>query len=237
MFHNMKTKHKERNVGILAIVFLNIGLNVAILMAGGIERGGTSPRAGEEFHSAIGQGTNAISAREVRWTGANGLEGVAYVYYAKESRHAIVAYSTNQVCYLNGKLYSVGIGIQSFSLIVSRPINATDLTAEVAIGALENVPRGSPRRKEVNLASLLTSEFDRHLAQPLFLHSVRLKAEDGVLVVDFESCTLLRGRVLLDDALNVLTMKLLGADHSGDDASLNTSNSVVSQSSTNSSVK
>lgn len=233
----MKIKYIERNVGILVAIFLNIGLNVAILMAGGTERVGTSPMAGDEFLSTIGQGTNAISARKVRWRGANGLEGVSYIYFAKESRHTIIAYSTNQVCYLNGKLYSVGIGIQSFSLIVSHPINATELTAEVAIGALENVPRGSPRRKEVNLASLLTSELDRHLAQPLFLHSVRLKAEDGVLVVDFESCTLLRGRVLLDDALNVLSMKLLGADHSGDDASLDTSNSVVSQSSTNSLAK
>jgi hypothetical protein len=223
----MKIKHKERKVGIFMIIFLNIGLNVANLLAGGIERGGV-PRVGEEFHSAIGQGINAISAREVRWTGANGLEGVAYVYFAKESKNAIVAYSTNQVCYLNGKLYSVHIGIQSFSLFVSRPINAAELTTEVAISALENVPRGSSRRKEVNLASLLKPELERHLAQPLFLHSVHLKAEDGGLVVDFESCTLLRGRVFLDGSLNVLTMKLLEADQGGDNASSNTSNNFMS---------
>ena len=196
----------------LSIIVLSIIIHANNLVAQGEEQLG-APHAGQEFQPVIGQGTNRVSAREVRWTGSYGLEGRTYVFLAKGSKHAITAPSTNQVCFLKGRLFAVGIGIQSLSLLTSRPVAATELTTEVATSLLENVRRTSPRRKEVDLRPLLKSELERHLAQPLILRSAQLRTENERLVVDFESCTLLKGEVVLDEELNVISMKL--SDNAG----------------------
>jgi hypothetical protein len=173
------------------------------------DAGGGPARAGGEFQPTVGQGTNFVSAREVRWTGSYGLEGRAYVFLAKDSGQAVAAPSTNQVCFFKGKLIAVEPSIQSFSLLTSRSVPLRELTGEAAVGLLENVPRKSTRRKEVDLRVLLKPEAERHLAQPLLLRSAQIRSEDGRLVVDFESCAQLKGRVVLDDRLNVISATLL----------------------------
>jgi hypothetical protein len=173
-----------------------------------------APSVGEQFHPALGQGTNAVTARLVEWTDSHGFKRKSYVFLATPSRQFIVAPSTNQVCFLNGRLISVSINVQGFYVDASLPTDHVELTPlfaqEIALGQWSSTPAA----KVIDLRPLLGSELDRHFAQPLVLRSVSARAEAETVVVDFVSYTSLRGRVTLDANLKVLSMSLTG-DGSG----------------------
>lgn len=106
----------------------------------------------------------------------------------------------------------MSIGVRSFYVQVSLPAEQDELTPLLAqTAALQQSSRASATR-EIDLKTLLKSELERHLAQPLVLRNVSARSEVGTVLVDFVSYTGLRGTVALDANLEVISMSLTGGD-------------------------
>ena len=186
-----------------------LAITLGLVVAGAPAGPQSVPSVGEVFQPAVGQGTNKVTARLVEWTEFHGLKCRIYVFFASPSRQLIKAPATNQVCCLNGRLFSVSVNVQSFYVNASLPTDQNDLTLVLARDFA--LRQWNPAAKVIDMTALLKSELAQHLAQPLVLQSVTARTEGQTIEVDFVSQTGLRGKVILDENLEVLSMSLLGA--------------------------
>jgi len=165
---------------------------------------------GEEFQPAVGQGTNKVTARLVEWIDSHGLECRIYVFFANPSRQLIKAPATNQVCFLDGRLVSFSISVQSFYVSASVAADQAELTPILASDSA--LAKRNPTAKVIDLSTILRSELAQHFSQPRILRSVTARTEGHIIEVDFVSYTGLRGKVTLNENLEVLSKSLLAAE-------------------------
>jgi hypothetical protein len=167
-------------------------------------------RATPESRVDFGQNTtnDTVVAREVTWPGKTWSK---HVFFSKKSGEAIVISDTNAVCALKGRLYGVYPGVQEFWIRPSSPIGTNELSSQAAVAlADESISRPifGPEYRHVDLKLLLAVEQERHLAAPLFLNNVTIGTKGADLVVRFESYTGLRGTVVVDRDLNIVSQTL-----------------------------
>jgi hypothetical protein len=196
---------KTLNVCMIVLAALQ-GLALAVLAQDLPASSAVSRHVSDEFKPFVGSGTNsAVIAREVTWTGKPWRK---LVLYSKDSREAVVASSTNQVCSLRGKLFTVHPSVQSFWIVPSVPLGTNEFTREAAIHLAEESIQTTgfgPGAKQIDLAKYLEKERDRRLAQMLILRNVAIAAERGQLVVSFESYTGFRGTATLNESLELIS--------------------------------
>ncbi len=153
---------------------------------------------------------NIFACRVVRDAGKS-IDDHALVLFEPELKKALVVEATNDVYFLKSRLFMVSRDVQSFWLTMSRPLTNAGLSAEaissIVIQSMENqYHRENAYKKMIDLRPVLKSESDRHLAQPLGLRKIEAKVEQGEVVVYFESYTHIKGKVILDDQLNPISM-------------------------------
>jgi hypothetical protein len=161
-------------------------------------------KIGTPFRMNIGQGTNMVIAHEVKWTSVSGVAHGMYVIQEQGTRQTLAVNSTDNVFWVKGRLIAIETDVQSLSLIISQAVESSDLTESEMI----TIAHAIPRRKAVSLAPSLKSEKDQHLALPLFVQNFQARVQGDNLIIDFESYTHLRGSVVLDGNLDVLSMEL-----------------------------
>ncbi len=169
----------------------------------------SSHHVGEEFTAFVGQPTNnVVTAREVSWSGTPWRK---LVFFSKDAREAVVASSTNQVCFFRGKLFAVYRDIQAFWIVPSESIKTNELTSVAAVRLADQSIRAAgfgAGAKRIDLAKHLEIERERRLAQMLILRTVEIKAERGHLVVAFESHTGISGKATLNESLELVAAEV-----------------------------
>jgi hypothetical protein len=170
-----------------------------------------APRAGPEFRPEVGQGTNAVTAREVTGPGSRGWQ--RRVFFVKRTGEALAGWYTNRVCFLNGRLFRVEPRTRGFSANASEPVDGGELTEAKAIEvATESlIPGRIQGGKRIDLKVLLKREADLPDAGPRDLQEVAIRPQGTNLVVSFVSFSGLEGSVALDQEFNVLSMELTGS--------------------------
>lgn len=166
---------------------------------------------GEEVRMSIGGDANkTVIARKVTWP-RNTVGRL--VLFLPEAGEALLANDDDPVFIWRSKLYRVFFkwGNQGFYLVPSRSIGTNTLTREAAIqmeltGTKALFSEGS---KYVDLRRLLWIETTTlRLAHGLPLREVVPIPEKDRLVVNFVSYSGLRGTVVLDEKLEVLSQTL-----------------------------
>ncbi len=161
-----------------------------------------------------GDKTNiTVLAREVVRGNGHGPGGRSLVLFDLASGQAFVAEVTNDVYALKGRFFRVSPDAQSFWITSSRPGPRIGPTAETTTNLLSQsvedlLPRENPYKRFVDLSPILKTESNLKLAQLLILRHAELSVEGRHFVVNFESYTGLRGKVLLDNQLNLVSMAL-----------------------------
>lgn len=195
-------------------VYLATCLAIHTVTGTAVAQGAAAPgappsRASAEFNPPIGQLTNStVSAREVTWDGTDWRK---YVFFSTDKREVVVASSTNQVCFLHGRLFAVTPAVQGFWIEPSAPLGANELTGGEATSIANQSIRAagfSTVARRVDLTNLLKQERELKLAQMLTLRSVELKAHGEKMTVIFESYTGLRGTAVLNEGLELVSSGL-----------------------------
>ena len=174
-----------------------------------------APQAGPEFQPVIGQPANAnVVARRVDWPGRR---QPGFVLFDKDSEEVLVAgLSTNRLCYLNGKFYTVAPVGQGLMVTRSEQLGTNALTSEKAVElALKTIHGGVVGYKmRIDLKPLLKQEEDEHRAQSvasgLSVPKAEIMSQAGNLRIDFKSSTGFLGTVFLTPELKVLSTTLTG---------------------------
>jgi hypothetical protein len=203
---------------ILVVVFL--GNLSSALLAQQIRRPQMSYSAGELFSPNFGQGTNDnFSAREIvmHWDNGSNLGTNSMVVFFNKKSRQIVQGQTNQVCFLNEKFVSFFEGSQhAIFVFESQPAEFQELTVENATNYFINLKTKTKHvrtadlaSKIINLEPLLKQERKLHMGYQAFpFRKLEAKAEGKNIVLDFESFAHCKGKVVLDDQLNVKSMNL-----------------------------
>ena len=137
------------------------------------------------------------------------------IFFNKLSGEAILAHSTNDVCFFKGKFFTVKPAgpDRAVFINISQPFGTNLFSADHAKRfrlktASDYVRLDSPHRKLIKLDSVLQSEKNTLSAMGTPLRSVQLEVQDGKMVLLFESHTGLKGKAVLDDQLNPVSMML-----------------------------
>jgi hypothetical protein len=203
----MKLSHIIKSL--MGLLIVSTATNINDLCAQNSNRESNPARAGGEFNPGISAGSNVISAREVSWTDSRGMKETSFVLFEKSSQQIIVTPSIKQVCFYNGRFLLCLGGAQSFRICVSTPTEMHELDEESALKVGARVfPDQKSIAKQVSLKPMLKAEDDLNLAQALILRTAEPKVEVGKLVVYFESYSHLKGKVVLDDQFNPISMAL-----------------------------
>jgi hypothetical protein len=213
----------------LSVTFLLINFNSCLAQDTTTTNTLNAKVAFGEFCPIIcGQGSNdTVSARQISWKEGN-FESRSFVFINKTSGQAIVAHSTNEVCLFKGKLYTVDSAgpSQAAFINVSQSFGTNEFSGAEALVFRARIAGDyyrpdSPHRKLINLHSLLIAEYKTvNSAIGIPLRHVELIVESGNLILLFESYTYIKGKVVLDDQLNPISMSIISAPASNDESSV-----------------
>jgi hypothetical protein len=166
-----------------------------------------------EFHPAInGAGSNDVVS-------ALRLPDDEFVFFNKASGHAIIKSSTNGLCFVNGRFYfaeKTRVPEQAADIYVSQPFGTNQLSLDHAVAfekemQADFIRASSPNRRHIDLKPILQTETETAPSEAgTPLRSAGLQVEDGRLVLFFESYTHIKGKVVLDEHLNPVSMTQTG---------------------------
>jgi hypothetical protein len=138
------------------------------------------------------------------------------VFVSKATGQAIVAHSTNDVCFFKGKLFTVDSAgpSQAVFINISQSFGTNEFSNSQALAFRARIAGDyyrpdSSHRKFIELKSILQTESESsHSAMGTPLRKAELMVENGKLVLLFESFTGIKGKVILDDQLNPVSMAI-----------------------------
>ncbi len=204
-----------KGICLLTVFSLN-GLN---FLYGQVVRNDITFSAGELFHPNFGPGTNYnICAREVSMCANNGIKmgtNKMDLFFEKDSRQMVHGL-TNQVCFLNGRFLSFfGNSDHAIQVLESRIAGTEELTVAYATNYFSVIKMNdylhSPFSwsKTINLEPLLKQERKLQMAYSAYpFRKLEANVERGSIVLDFESYSHCKGKVVLDGQLNVKSMNV-----------------------------
>ena len=199
----------------IALLFLN-GLS---FLHGQVVRNDITFSAGELFQPNLRQSANCnICAREVSMYWNNGMKvgtNKMCLFFEKESRQ-LVHGLTNQVCFSNGRFLSFFGNSEHAILILESKIAGTEeLTVAYATNYFsvlkmnEYLHSPFPWSKTINLEPLLTQERKLKMAYSAYpFRKLGAEVEGKNIVLEFESYSHCKGKVVLDDQLNVKSINI-----------------------------
>jgi len=161
------------------------------------------------FHPAIsGLGSNDVVS-------AIAVSG-SVVFFSQTSGEAILRGTTNGLCFYKGRLFFASSGEEEAVYINSSlPFGTNDFNSDTAMEFCARIKNSyyrfdSPYRKFISLKPVLEAEerIPQSMGFPV-LHA-DLVVESSHLVLYFESYTHLKGKIVLDDQLNPISMVLTG---------------------------
>lgn len=164
-------------------------------------------KIGNKFEIKCNGSTNIVNVTEVQWHEKDGIERRFYAIVSEVNDQILRSPHTNNFCAYRNELYAIGPGVQAFWVWKSQPIDGK-LTQEQLAEYVINITATQIKTKEIDLRTILKPEKDLHVANPRMLRSVSLALENGELVARFVSFSGINGKVVIDEKLNVLSMKV-----------------------------
>jgi hypothetical protein len=196
---------------VLALAFLRADSGLSQVAAAPTNHNAGADLA--EFHPAI----NGLGSKDV--VSALRLPDDEFIFFCKTSGQAIIKSSTNGLCFLKGRFSFAAkspLPDHVADIYVSQPFSANELSLDHAVAFEKQMQAdfsqtASPNTLHIDLDPILQTEnqtVPSEVGTPL--RSVGLEVQDGRLVLAFESYTRIKGKVVLDDRLNPISMTQTG---------------------------